>query len=199
MPKTMKGCRPLTVDEKKEIENSFYGRHAARNRTLFLLGVHTGFRISELLSVKVKDVWTGSGVRDWIKVRRSNMKAKKNGREVPLNPEIKQVLADYMAQHNPSPDQPLFASQKNPYEPINRFRAHRILKDVFDECGFSGSVATHSMRKTYAWGMYRVSGGDIHKVQKMMGHSSVATTVNYLGFSNEEASDLSNKYAELFK
>lgn len=195
----MKGCRPLTIEEQKEIRASFYGRHATRNKLLFTLGIHTGFRISELLSIRVKDVWNGSGPRESVQVRRANMKAKRNGRVVPLNAVARQALSDYMAEYDLNPDQALFPSQKNPDQPFNRQRAHAILSEVFTECGLDGSTATHSLRKTFAWAVYKVTGGNIHAVQQMLGHANISTTVSYLGFSHEEANDIVNKIAELYQ
>jgi len=56
----MKGCRPLTDREVEQIAAAFSGRYEARNRALFLLGVKTGFRISEMLSLEVRDVSPGA-------------------------------------------------------------------------------------------------------------------------------------------
>jgi site-specific recombinase XerD len=39
------------------VSQAFRGIYAARDRALFLLGVKTGYRISELLSLRVGDVW----------------------------------------------------------------------------------------------------------------------------------------------
>ena len=44
----MKGCRPLTEDEVMLVQRSFGGVYADRDKALFLLGVKSGFRISEL-------------------------------------------------------------------------------------------------------------------------------------------------------
>ncbi len=52
----MKGARPLTDSEVHQVSNSFRGRFAHRDRTLFVLGIKTGLRISELLSLTVGDV-----------------------------------------------------------------------------------------------------------------------------------------------
>jgi integrase len=52
----MKGCRPLTDEEVVLVQQSFGGIYAARDKALFLLGVKSGFRISELLSLQVGDV-----------------------------------------------------------------------------------------------------------------------------------------------
>jgi site-specific recombinase XerD len=53
----MKGCRPLTDEEVTFMSRSFSGTFGKRNNALFVVGYHTGFRISELLSLCVGDVW----------------------------------------------------------------------------------------------------------------------------------------------
>ena len=47
----MKGTRPLDNTEIRLVSACFDGTFATRNRGLFMLGVSTGGRISELLSV----------------------------------------------------------------------------------------------------------------------------------------------------
>jgi integrase len=58
----MKGCRPLSEAEVTLLRQSFGGRYARRDQALFLVGVKSGFRISELLSLRVGDVWRGQQV-----------------------------------------------------------------------------------------------------------------------------------------
>ena len=53
----MKGTRPLDNDEIRRVSPAFTGTFAVRNRGLFMLGVSTGGRISELLSLRVGDVY----------------------------------------------------------------------------------------------------------------------------------------------
>ena len=53
----MKGTRPLDNNEIRLVSACFTGTFATRNRVLFLLGVSTGGRISELLSLTIADVW----------------------------------------------------------------------------------------------------------------------------------------------
>src|SRR4029450_11837103 len=52
----MKGCRPLTDTDVELMQASFGGRYATRDRALFLLGVKSGFRISELLSLRMGEI-----------------------------------------------------------------------------------------------------------------------------------------------
>ena len=53
----MKGTRPLDNQEIVLVSACFDGTFKARNRGLFMLGVSTGGRISELLSLTIGDVY----------------------------------------------------------------------------------------------------------------------------------------------
>ena len=53
----MKGTRPRNTDEIRRVSHCFDGTFATRNRGLFMLGVSTGGRISELLSLTIGDVY----------------------------------------------------------------------------------------------------------------------------------------------
>ena len=50
----MAGCRPLSEYEIYQVLSVLKNK---RNKLLFILGIRTGFRISELLSLTVKDVY----------------------------------------------------------------------------------------------------------------------------------------------
>lgn len=51
----MKGTRPLDNNEIRLVSACFAGMFETRNRGLFMIGVSTGGRISELLSLRVAD------------------------------------------------------------------------------------------------------------------------------------------------
>ena len=53
----MKGTRPLDNNEIRLVSACFTGTFEVRNRGLFMLGVSTGGRISELLSLTIGDVY----------------------------------------------------------------------------------------------------------------------------------------------
>src|SRR5215510_6462562 len=89
----MKGCRPLSDEEITVMSRSFGGTYAARDWALFIIGLRSGFRISELLSLRVGDVRQHGRLVDQVTVRRAHMKRKTEGRTVPVHPEAKQALA----------------------------------------------------------------------------------------------------------
>ena len=88
----MKGCRPLTDKEVEEIVQSFTGEYSKRNKAMFILGVKSGFRISEILSLTIGDVVAKGSIIDTVHVKRCNMKKKTEGRTIPLNPAAKKAL-----------------------------------------------------------------------------------------------------------
>ena len=81
----MKGTRPLNNDEIRRVSAAFTGTFATRNRGLFMLGVSTGGRISELLSLRIGDVYqNGKAVSDLL-FDKSIVKGGEVSRAVPVN------------------------------------------------------------------------------------------------------------------
>jgi integrase len=183
----MKGCRPLSNEEVAAVVGSFTGAFAKRDLAMFILGVRTGFRISELLSLKVENVVRSGQIVDRVTVQRRNMKGKNEGRTVVLHPIAKQAINDWLKEmgNQTSPGAYLFASRKGD-KPISRVQAWRILDRVFEKTGLEGSLGSHSMRKTFANRVYEALGQNIFLLQKAMGHRSINSTTAYLSFREEE-------------
>ena len=81
----MKGTRPLDNAEIRKVSDAFDGIFAVRNQSLFMLGVSVGGRISELLALKVNDVWqNGKPVKDLL-FDRNIVKGGEISRAVPVN------------------------------------------------------------------------------------------------------------------
>ena len=72
----MIGCRPLSDAEIEVVSGSFTGKYALRDRALYLLGIYSGYRISELLSIRVKDVVQYGELVERVTVQRKSMKGK---------------------------------------------------------------------------------------------------------------------------
>ena len=182
----MKGTRPLNNDEIRRVSAAFTGTYEVRNRVLFMLGVSTGGRISELLSLRVGDVYqNGTAVTDLL-FDRSIVKGGETSRAVPVNVDGRGAIDAIVAWHceqydNAEPNRPLFPSRNGQgMQPMSRRTAHNVLKDAFMDAGLNGHLATHSMRKSFAQRLYDRTG-DIFAVQEMLGHRNVATTQKYLG------------------
>ena len=180
----MKGTRPLNNDEIRKVAECFDGTFAARNRGLFVLGVSTGGRISELLALKVGDVYqNGKPIGDLL-FDLSVVKGGEVSRAVPVNADGRKAIGDLIRwhrQHYGEVDaaRVLFPSRQGDGA-MNRRTAHGMLKTAFEAAGLNGKLATHSMRKSFAQRLYEQTG-DIFAVQEVLGHKNVATTQAYLG------------------
>lgn len=187
----MKGCRPLDDGEVTVVAAAFEGRYALRDRALFLLGVKSGFRISELLSLRVGDLVERGRMVDRVTVARRHMKKKAEGRTVLLHPVAKAAVADWLTvlgeRLEVGPATPVFFSREGD-KAMSRYRAWQILKAAYRRCGLAGKLGTHSLRKSFASRVYEHLEHDLVLVQKALGHRNIASTISYLGF-NEQAID----------
>ena len=180
----MKGTRPLNNREIRQVIDCFEGIYEVRNRCLFVLGVSTGGRISELLGLVVGDVWQNSrAVRDLL-FDKSIVKGKDASRAVPVNVDGRAAIEELIGWHKEKfgkvvGRRALFVSRQGAGA-MNRRTAHIILKAAFEQAGLNGKLATHSLRKSFAQRLYEQTG-DIFCVQEMLGHKNIATTQKYLG------------------
>jgi integrase len=98
--RTCAGRRPLEDHEVTVIAKSFSGVMAKRDNCLFILLIRTGYRISELLSLRVQDVQQHGKIVDKVAVARKAMKGgkagKATGRTVLLHPEAKAALSVWL-------------------------------------------------------------------------------------------------------
>lgn len=183
----MNGCRPLTDQEIKDVAQSL---ERVRDRTLFVLGYRSGFRISELLSLKVADVFQYGSVVSRATVQRRYMKGKTSSRSVALHSEAAQAILSLIQSAGLAETDFLFQSRKGPKNsPLTRYQAWRILKQAFAKNKMQGKVATHTLRKTFAARVYERVGHDLIKTQRILGHKNVNSTVSYLSFNEAELDD----------
>jgi site-specific recombinase XerD len=190
----MKGSRPLT---RAQVKALLKATDSIREKALLTLGFATGYRISELLSLKVADVATNGMIHSHVTVKASNTKTKQ-GRTVLLNSDAKKALLAlviWLKAKGLDANAPLFVSRKhvNGYAAISRQQAHKLLKDLFAAIGEFGNVSTHTLRKTFAKAIYEATGGKIELVQIALGHVAITSTVSYLSFNTQSIDDAINR------
>ena len=151
-----------------------------------MLGVSTGGRISELLSLQISDVYqNGAAVTDLL-FDKSIVKGGEVSRAVPVNRDGRQSIENLVSWHNEQygkldVTRPLFPSRSGQgMKRMSRRTVHYVLKAAFIAAGLNGHLATHSMRKSFAQRLYDRTS-DIFAVQEMLGHKAVSTTQKYLG------------------
>ena len=195
----MKGCRPLKTDEIEKLRSCFKGRMATRNRALFFVGINTGFRISELLSLTLGDVLDVEGqMVDRLRVAKRHMKGKKSTRSVVFNEHAKRALLPWLKVlatkgHTHVSDFVFVSSASS--QAISRIHAWRILRDAFRRAHLTDASGTHVMRKTFANFFYLfqldlvasgVPGDPFRTTSKALGHSDIKSTDQYLSFITED-------------
>lgn len=159
-----------------------------RDYNLFILGINSGLRISDLLNLKVSDVCDEKGkIKDRIVIREKKTNKLK---DFPLGETSKKALKEYVITLKPV--QALFASRKG-YKPITRQKAYRILNDAARSIGITEQIGTHSLRKTFGYHAFK-AGVDITRIQKLLNHSSPSVTLTYIGITQD---DLDNVYLNL--
>jgi integrase len=192
-------ARPFSEDEYHRIVCSLAASGLVRDRLLVVFGCATGFRISEILSLKAGQVFDGSNVLREVRVPRRNLKGGKGRkaravreRRVPLASVVQSVLADFLAATpNLTMDAPLFGTGRSGCQGMNRSQAFRILRAAAERAGVSvNRVSTHSLRKTFARRVFEGSKNDLLKTQRIMGHSSPVITARYLESDDQELDQL---------
>ena len=114
----MKGTRPLDNDEIRRVSAAFTGTYEVRNRGLFMLGVSTGGRISELLSLRVGDVYQNKKPVTDLLFDKSIVKGGETSRAVPVNIDGREAIDRLIAWHRertrtPTPTARYFAHVRN--------------------------------------------------------------------------------------
>ncbi|MCQ9211646.1 MULTISPECIES: site-specific integrase [unclassified Streptococcus] len=149
-----------------------------RNYMLFMVGINSGFRISDIVKLKVKDV------QGW----HFKIKEQKTGKTIrrkmprPLKNELARYIEGKPLHHY------LFQSRKGKNQPITRQAAYLIIKTAAEDLGIE-NVGTHTMRKTFGYHYYE-KYKDVASLMEMFNHASPAITLRYIG-KRQEQLDLS--------
>lgn len=115
-----------------------------RNYLLFLFGLNSGLRISDILNLKVKDVINPYGVMN------SHIELKEKKTRKYKKFKINQVLAEELFSYanNMNYEDYIFKSRNGNNQPITRVQAYRILNNVAKKLKIE-QFGCHSMRKTF--------------------------------------------------
>ncbi len=201
----MAGCRPLPTDELARLVAAGRGLWPSRDRVFILLGCATGFRCSELLSLRRMDVLDGGGrVRSILTVARRNMKKKVAARSVPLTELTRKMLQDWLLELERAgfllKIDPLFpkrgaapvveAGRIEAVETLTRVSAWKMIRRRARAAGIAEAhTGTHSLRKTFTAEVYgawlaRLAKGErvdpLRQTQEALGHKEITSTTAYL-------------------
>lgn len=170
------------IRSKKQIEalKKYLRGQNVRDYLLFVLGINSGLRISDLLRLTVEDVYN----QDRISIREQKTGKKK---DFPLSDTCKKAIQEYVKETG-NKSGTLFASRKGG-KPISRVQAYRILNEGASHVGIKEAVGTHTLRKSFAFHAYE-SGVDITRIQKLLNHSAPSVTLAYIGITKQQLDDI---------
>jgi len=177
-------------DRKKiaQIKNLLRGQKRFRDLLLFVVGINTALRISDLLQLQINHFSDEEGRvkrRFWIKERKRGKR-----HEVIINASIRETFGEYLLAYPDVGDDRnnfvFFNSKANNFSlPIKRGQAWKSITFICQDAGLSGNFGTHSLRKT--WGYHaRMQGVDLALIMHKLNHESIAYTKRYLGITDDE-------------
>ena len=174
------------IRSRKDINSMFYYLKGKDPKygLLFKFGLNTGLRISDILPVKLEDIFRKRNEFHNYLV----LSEKKTGKEkkIKLNASLKKEIIDYMKNRG-SADPYLFYSNKGGH--ISRIQAYRVLKSAAVFCGVE-NFGTHSLRKTWGYWTYKSSKYNIGLIMDTFNHSSQRITLRYIGVSQDQKDEL---------
>lgn len=147
-----------------------------RNLSILLLLLDSGVRVAELADIDLEDLNLAEG---HIKIRRA-----KGGKEriVPIGSLVQKSLWKYINHFRPSPLTPsitrLFLNANG--LPLAKNGIQQMMRRLGKRANISGvRCSPHTFRHTFAKN-YLLNGGDIFSLQRILGHSSLASVRIYL-------------------
>ena len=172
----------LTVDEAERLIKAIELDEplAFRDRALFELAYGAGLRVSEWLSIQVKDALLADGI-----VRVFGKGSKE--RLVPIGRTAVGAVAVYLRELRPKLDRgesqgKLFLNARG--QPLTRMGAWKILKKYVEKAGITRPVSPHTLRHSFATHLLE-GGADLRAVQEMLGHADISTTQIYTHVDRE--------------
>ena len=184
-----KKTKALTTEQYKEIiqtmKEGFCGcRPNERVATALVLEGNLGLRVSDIVKLRLCDI-----VLDGDRYRLEIVEQKTGKSRVFTVPlVIQQYIENYCLRNGLRRDELIF--------PLTERAIQKQLKIVCDYLGFEG-ISTHSFRKWYATEIYKNSGYDIALVQRLLQHSSAATTQRYIGIEPQRIEAAIQGHAQL--
>lgn len=159
-----------------------------RDLALFVIGVNTNLRASDLLKIRIGDV-RGLKSGEFFTLRE-----KKTGklRSITINNAVFEVISVLLqSRQSESDHELLFVSRKkkNTGGMLSVSYLNSLVKSWCREINLRGNYGAHSLRKTFGYIHRTVFGTDIPTLMEMFNHSSQRQTLTYLGIQDREIKD----------
>ena len=162
----------------------------ARNRAMLETLYSSGLRVSELIELKISNIYDdvgflriiGKGNKErLVPVGKSALKYMKIYKDqVRIHQDIKKGQEDY-----------LFLNLRG--SRISRISVFNIIKDLALTAGIVKNISPHTFRHSFATHLIE-GGADLRAVQEMLGHESITTTEIYTHLDRDYLKQLINEF-----
>ncbi|WP_425237838.1 site-specific tyrosine recombinase XerD [Ulvibacterium sp.] len=161
-----------------------------RNRAMLETLYGCGLRVSELIGLKLSDLFfeegfikvTGKGDKQrFVPIGTINIKYIDIYRnEIRIHQKIQKGHEDI-----------LFLNRRG--KQLTRAMIFTIIKRLAEKIGLQKSISPHTFRHSFATHLLE-NGADLRAIQQMLGHESITTTEVYMHVDRSHLSDVMNKY-----
>ena len=161
-----------------------------RNRAMLETLYACGLRVSELINLKISDLFFEEG---FIKVTGKGDKE----RYVPIGTNTIQLIDTYKKQvrvhQHPKPTamDTLFLNRRG--NGLTRAMIFTIVKNLAEKAGIRKTISPHTFRHSFATHLLE-NGADLRAIQQMLGHESITTTEIYTHIETSYLTEVMEKY-----
>jgi len=161
-----------------------------RNRTMLEVLYSCGLRVSELIQLKISDLYLDEG---FIRVIGKGDKE----RLVPVGKTAIAEIDRYMPDRNSmlnidkGSQDILFLNRRG--KPLTRVMIYTIIRKLSEKAGIKKKISPHTFRHSFATHMVN-GGADLRAVQEMLGHESIVTTEIYTHLDRDYLKEVVKSY-----
>ena len=172
-----------------QLKNYYYSQQPnLRNYALISFGLNTALRISDILSLRWRDVYEfeAHSFRSHLMLYEG-----KTGKSscILLNPSLEHALLLFMQSISPTPEQYIFIGSSATRKPLSRCQAYRIVKNAAVQIEIEDTIGCHSLRKTFGYHAWK-KGIPPALLMSIYNHSSYLVTKRYLGIDQDDRDEV---------
>jgi len=161
-----------------------------RNRTIIETLYSCGLRVSELITLKISDLFFDEG---FIRVIGKGNKQ----RFVPINTQTEKYIQFYLknirnhVEIKKGFEDTVFLNRRG--KMLTRVMIFTIIKNLAKKAGFKKNISPHTFRHSFATHLLE-RGADLRAIQQMLGHESITTTEIYMHLDKTFLKEVVNTY-----
>lgn len=161
-----------------------------RNRAMLETLYGCGLRVSELITLKISDLFFDEG---FIKITGKGNKQ----RFVPISPITQKYITIYKNQIRSHLtiqkgfEDTLFLNRRG--KQLTRAMVFTIIKQLAEKIGLAKVISPHTFRHSFATHLLE-NGADLRAIQLMLGHESITTTEVYVHLDRKHLTQIMNTF-----